>query len=289
MNEVFDATRRPRPETVSRSITKIKPQRGWTGLDLEAIWTYRELLYFLVWRDLKVRYKQTVLGASWAVIQPVFTVLIFSVVFGAFAKLPSDGVPYYLNTYCALLPWSLFAGAVNRSGTSLVSSSNLISKVYFPRLLVPLSAVMGALVDFAISLAVFLLMLAFHRINPGWALLTVPIWTLMVLMLGLAIGLALSALNVRYRDVSYLLNFLLQIWMYASPVAYAVKIVPAKWLALYQLNPMVGLIQGFRWALLGNQSEVGMAWISSALITLFLLAAALIYFRRVERYFADII
>lgn len=289
MSETLDPVWPAGSGSGERTITRIRPQRGWTGFDLQSIWNFRELLYFLLWRDLKVRYKQTVLGAGWAIIQPVFTVLIFSIVFGAFARLPSDGVPYYLNTYCALLPWGLFAGAVNRSGTSLVSSSNLISKVYFPRLLVPLSAVLGALVDFLISLAVFLPLLLFHGINPGWAILTLPIWTAIALLLGLAIGLALSALNVRYRDVSYLLNFLLQIWMYASPVAYALQIVPAKWLALYEINPLVGIIQGFRWALLGSQGAVGVPWIPSVVITGVLLVLALIYFRRVERFFADII
>jgi lipopolysaccharide transport system permease protein len=270
-------------------VTRIKPQQGWAPLDLQAIWNYRELLYFLVWRDLKVRYKQTAIGAGWAIIQPLLTVLIFSVVFGAFAHLPTDGTPYFLNTYCGLLPWGLFAGAVNRSGTSLVTSSNLISKVYFPRILVPLSAVLGALADFAISFGMFLVLLAFHGGHLTPAVLLVPIWTLLVVLLGLAIGLILSALNVRYRDVSFLIGFLLQIWMYLSPVAYSTTLVPEKWRALYELNPMVGIIQGFRWSLIGTPSTIGLAWLPTVLWTALLLLGALTYFRRMERLFADII
>lgn len=287
MNEISE--RIPALERRTLPVTKIRPHKGWTPLDLRAIWDYRELLYFLLWRDLKVRYKQTVIGAGWAIIQPVLTVLIFTIVFGAFAHLPSDGVPYVINTYCGLLPWSLFAGAVNRSGTSLVTSSNLISKVYFPRILVPLSAVLGALVDFGISFAIFLVLLAFHGIGLSASVLLLPVWTLLVVLLGLAIGLILSALNVRYRDVSYLIGFLLQIWMYLSPVAYSTRLVPEKWRALYQLNPMVGLIQGFRWSLIGSHSVVGIAWVPAVCWTVLLLVIALTYFRRMERFFADII
>lgn len=269
--------------------TVIRPQKGWMGLDFQGLWQYRELLYFLLWRDLKVRYKQTALGAAWAIIQPVATVVLFSVIFGSFAKLPSDGVPYPVYAYCALLPWNLLAGAVNRSGSSLVSSANLISKVYFPRLIIPMSAALGALVDFAISFCVLLVLMLVYGMTPGWAILTVPIWTFLAMLLGLSIGLGLSALNVKYRDVSYLMGFMLQIWMYASPVVYSGSMVPERFRWLYALNPMAGIIQGFRWAMTGVTGELGVPWVPAVVATGVLFTGAVVYFRQVERSFADIV
>lgn len=273
----------------AKQITVIRPGTGWVGLELNSLWAYRELLFFLLWRDVKVRYKQTMLGAAWVVLQPVLTVMLFAVIFGSFAKLPSDNVPYIVYAYCALLPWSLLSAAVTRSGTSLVASANLISKVYFPRLLVPISAALGGLVDFAISFCVLLVILLAHGRLPGPGIILLPLLALGVLLLGLAVGLVLSALNVRYRDVSYAQAFLLQIWMYASPVAYSASVVPQKWVWLYRLNPMVGYIQAFRWCLVGETGTMGVPWVASVVGSLVLITGALIYFRQVERGFADAI
>jgi len=270
-------------------VTFIRPNSAWSVVDLKALWEYRELLYFLVWRDLKVRYKQTALGVAWAVVQPVATVFLFSVVFGSFAGLPSDGIPYPVYAFSALLPWMLLAGAINRSGTSLVASANLVSKVYFPRIIVPLAGALGAFVDFLISLVVLFVIMAAYGQHVGWSLLTLPLWSALVLLLGMAIGTMLSALNVRFRDVSYLLGFLLQAWMYASPVAYSPKIVPEHLRWLYNLNPMVGLIQGSRWALLGTAGDYGVPWQPACVCVAVLLVVAAIYFHSVERAFADII
>ncbi len=269
--------------------TIIRPRGGWASLNLSGVWEFRELLGFLVWRDLKVRYKQTYLGVAWAVIQPLVSMVLFSVIFGQFAKLPSDNVPYPVFAYAALLPWNLFTGVVNRSGTSLVSSANLISKVYFPRLVVPLAAGLSSIVDFALSLLVLVGLMAYYRFVPGIEVLALPLWSLLALLVGLAVGVGLSALNVRFRDVGYLLPFLLQVWMYVSPVAYSSSIIPAKWAWLYQLNPMVGVIQGFRWSLLGTAGTMGVPWVTSLLLTLALLGATVLYFRQVERTFADVV
>lgn len=276
-------------ETRTLPTLVIRPERGLIGRELQDLWQFRELLVFFIWRDLKIRYKQTALGAAWAIIQPVTTVLLFSVIFGHFAGLPSDGVPYVVYAYAALLPWNLFSGAINRSGTSLVSSSNLISKVYFPRLLVPLSAALGAAVDFAISFGVFIVLLIAYKQPLLPSLLTFPFWAMWILILGLSVGLGLSALNVRYRDVTYLIGFMLQLWMYASPIAYSGSVVPERWRALYSLNPLVGMVQGFRWASFGTAGELGIPWIPAVTITLILFVASLAYFRAVERSFADII
>lgn len=274
---------------VSDETLRIRPPTAAIELDLPELWRYRELLLFLVWRDLKVRYKQTVLGVAWAIIPPVCRVALFTVIFGNFAKLPSDGVPYALFAYAALLPWSLLASAVNRSGASLVQSAGLISKVYFPRLVVPCSAVLGAILDYLISLLLMFVLMAYYGVAPTWHLLTLPIWTLLVLVLGLGIGLGLSAANVRYRDVTFLMGFLLEIWMYASPVVYSASIVPQQHRWLYSLNPMAGTIEGFRWAFLGTQPTPGIAILPAFLVTIGVFVAGAVYFTRVERSFADII
>jgi lipopolysaccharide transport system permease protein len=218
------------------------------------LWEYRELLYFLTWRDIKVRYKQTVLGAAWAVIQPLFMMLVFSLFFGKLAGLPSDGIPYPVFAFCGLLPWQLFANSLTQASNSLVGSQNLITKVYFPRLVVPISAVLGGLVDFAIAFVLLLGMMFYYGIVPGWQIVVLPGLVLLVVLASLGVGLWLSALNVQYRDVRYTISFLVQFWLFATPVAYPSSIVPEKWRVLYALNPMVGVVDGFRWALLGSDT-----------------------------------
>jgi lipopolysaccharide transport system permease protein len=268
---------------------RIDPPEGWTDIGLRELWDYRELLYFLTWRDVKVRYKQTALGAAWAIIQPLFMMLVFSLFFGRLAKIPSDGIPYPIFTFCALLPWQLFAHALTESSNSLVANERLITKVYFPRLVVPIAAVLGGLVDFAIAFAILLLMMLYYGIIPTWAIVTLPGFILLAVMTALGVGLWLSALNVKYRDVRYTINFLIQFWMFATPVAYPSSLVPAKWRALYGLNPMAGVVEGFRWALLGKQEAPGaMLWVSVGVVILILIGG-LYYFRRMEQQFADVV
>jgi lipopolysaccharide transport system permease protein len=271
------------------STVLIQPSKGLFHLDLNVIWYYRELLYFLIWRDVKVRYKQTVIGAGWAILQPLMTMVIFSVVFGSFARIPSDGLPYPIFTFAALLPWIFFAQAIGRSGISLVGSANLISKIYFPRLIIPLSAAVAPLVDLAFAFVILLGMMAWFGVAPTWGVLALPLFLLLALVTALAAGLWLSALNVRYRDIGYTIPFLIQIWMYASPVAYPVSIVPERWRLLYSLNPMAGVIEGFRWALLGTGSlDIGVM-VVSAVVVIMLLLSGLVYFRIAERTFADVV
>ena len=267
----------------------IQPSKGLFHLDLNAVWHYRELLYFLIWRDVKVRYKQTVIGAGWAILQPLMTMVIFSVVFGSFAKIPSDGLPYPIFTFAALLPWNFFAQAIGRSGISLVGSANLISKIYFPRLIIPLSAAVAPLVDLAFAFVILLGMMAWFGVAPTWGVLALPLFLLLALGTALAAGLWLSALNVRYRDIGYTIPFLIQIWMYASPVAYPVSIVPERWRLLYSLNPMAGVIEGFRWALLGTGTPNIGVMVVSAVVVMMLMLSGLVYFRIAERTFADVV
>jgi lipopolysaccharide transport system permease protein len=256
---------------------------------LRELWDYRELLYFLTWRDIKVRYKQTALGATWAIIQPVFMMVVFSLFFGRLAKVPSDGIPYPVFSFCGLLPWQLFAHALSESSNSLVGNQNLITKVYFPRLVVPISAVLGGLVDFAIAFAILLVMMLFYGIVPGWQIITLPGFILLAVMTALAVGFWLSALNVQYRDVRYTINFLIQFWLFATPVAYPSSLIPEKWRALYGLNPMAGVVEGFRWALLGKSDPPGALLYVSCGMVLLLLVGGLYYFRRMEQQFADIV
>jgi lipopolysaccharide transport system permease protein len=267
----------------------IEPSRGWIPVNLREVWEYRELLYFLIWRDVKVRYKQTVIGAAWAIIQPFFTMVVFSLFFGHLAKMPSDGIPYPIFVYCALLPWQLFAHALAESSNSVVGSQNLITKVYFPRLVVPIAAVCGGLVDFAIAFLVLLGMMAFYGILPGLAILTLPLFVLFAVITALAVGLWLAALNVQYRDVRYTLTFLTQLWLFATPVAYSSALVPEGWRALYGLNPMAGVVEGFRWALLGKTDGPGMLLAVSMVVVVLILVGGIHYFVRVEHRFADIV
>ena len=271
------------------SVARIEPASSWPALGLRELWDYRELLYFLTWRDIKVRYKQTALGAAWAVIQPFFLMVVFSLFFGRLAGVPSDGVPYPIFSFCGLLPWQLFANSLTQSSNSLVGSQNLITKVYFPRLVVPLSAVLGGLVDFAIAFVILLGMLFYYGIMPGWQIVALPGLVILAVLTALAVGLWLSALNVQYRDVRYTINFLVQFWLFATPVAYPSSIVPEKWRVVYGLNPMVGVVDGFRWALLGRPESPGLLLAVSSVVVLLLLAGGLYYFRRMEQQFADIV
>ena len=271
------------------SIVVIRPGKGFSTQDLVVLWEFRELFYFLVWRDVKIRYKQTVIGAAWAIIQPVMTMVIFTVIFGNFAKIPSDGLPYAVFSYTALLPWNYFSQAITRSGDSLVGDSNLIKKVYFPRLMIPLAAVASPLVDFFVSFVVLLVMLAWFGITPGWGVLVLPVLVVLAFMTALAVGLWLSPLNARYRDIRYTIPFLVQLWMYASPVVYSVSIVPEKWRLIFSLNPLAGVIEGFRWALLGKGNPAIGAIMISACVVLLVLLGGIFFFKRMERYFADVL
>ncbi len=243
--------------------TRIEPGKGWISLGLKDLWQYRELLFFLAWRDIKVRYKQTALGAAWAVIQPLFTMLVFTLFFGRLAKVPSDGIPYPLFSYTALLPWQLFAYALTESSNSVVANERLITKVYFPRLVVPLASILAGLVDFVIAFTLVIGMMIWYGVRPTWAVLTLPFFVIFTMATALGVGLWLSALNVQYRDVRYTLTFIVQFWLIASPVAYSSTLVPARWRPFYGLNPMAGVIEGFRWALLGKAQAPGtMLWVS---------------------------
>jgi lipopolysaccharide transport system permease protein len=277
------------PRAGEPPLTVVEPARRLLDLDLRALWQYRELLYFLIWRDVKVRYKQTAIGFTWVIIQPLVTMVIFTVIFGNFANIPSDGLPYPIFSFTALLPWSYFAQALGQSGRSLVGNAGLISKVYFPRLVIPLVSVSSPLVDFAVSFLVLLGMMVWFSVTPTWGVLLLPVFLLLAALTAFAVGLWLSALNVRYRDVSQLMPFLVQVWMYASPVIYPVSTIPEKWRLLYSLNPMVGVIEGFRWALLGKSSPDFTVMAVGSAIVLLLLAGGLVYFKRVESSFADVI
>ena len=266
----------------------LEPEHHWLSLDLGDFWRYRELLFFLTWRDIKVRYKQTVLGATWAILQPLLTMVVFSIIFGTLANLPSEGLPYPIFTYTALLPWQLFAFALSNSSNSLVSSQNLISKVYFPRLIIPIASVLPGLVDFAIAFIVLVGMMFYYQIPITMRILVLPIFILLAIMTALAIGVWLSALNVQYRDIRYVVPFLTLIWQYTTPVAYSSSLIPEKWRLLYGLNPMAGVVEGFRWALLGTGEIGNLLWISVIVVLLFFVGG-LIYFKRMEDTFADVI
>ncbi|MBN1259939.1 MAG: ABC transporter permease [Anaerolineae bacterium] len=267
----------------------IQPSRGWGGLPLGEVWRFRELVFFLVWRDLKVRYRQSVLGALWIIIQPLVTMAVFSLIFNRFLGIDSgNDVPYPVFSYTALLPWMYFSNSLSRCSNSLVGNAALISKIYFPRLIVPLSAVLPGLVDFLIAFVILLGMLLYYGIWPGWAILTLPLLLLLAMITTLGVGLWLSALNVQYRDVQYITPFLIQVWMYATPIIYSTSRIPERWLWLYNLNPMVGVVQSFRRILLNDQSFGGVSWPSLA-IALVILVSGLIYFRQTERIFADVV
>ena len=267
----------------------IQPVSRWQILDLKEIWQYRELFYFLAWRDIKVRYKQTVLGALWALLQPLLTMILFSVIFGMLIKVDSEGAPYPIFAFTALLPWQLFAFALMHASNSLVNDKNLVTKVYFPRIIVPLSSVAAGLVDFAISFLILIGMMLFYKIPLTGRVLSLPLFTILALTSALAVGLWLSALIVKYRDFRYVIPFLTQFWMYATPIAYASSLIPAGWRSLYAVNPMVGVVEGFRWALLGTVDLDLLSTLISTGGVVVLLITGMLYFRRVEDAFADVI
>ena len=267
----------------------IAPSTAWAALRLGELWTYRELLYSLVAREVRVRYKQTAVGAAWAIVQPLATMLVFSLFFGRLAQIPSEGIPYPLFALCALVPWQLFAYTMTESSNSVITNQRLITKVYFPRLMMPMSAVGVGLVDFAVAFLILLAIAGFYGVFPGYGLLTVPIWTLLGVLTALAVGLWLSALNVLYRDVRYTLPFLTQLWLFATPVAYPSSLIPEQWRAWYALNPMVGVVDGFRWGLLGVGEPPVITVAVSSITVAVLLTGGLLFFRRMERVFADVV
>jgi lipopolysaccharide transport system permease protein len=267
----------------------IKPSRGWVSLGLRELWAYRELLYFLVWRDIKVRYKQTILGAAWAIIQPFFTMVIFSVFFGFLARIPSDGIPYPIFAYAALVPWTFFANGLRQASTSLVGNASLISKVYFPRLVIPISTVFSGIVDFLLAFVVLLLMMWYYGTAPTAAVAWLPLLLLLALVTALGVGLWLTAMNVQFRDISYVVPFLVQAWMFATPIAYPSSLLTEPWRTIYGINPMVGVVEGFRWALLGTDTAPGPVVFVSVLVAVLIFISGLFYFRRMERSFADVV
>ncbi|MEX0878323.1 MAG: ABC transporter permease [Thermoanaerobaculia bacterium] len=270
-------------------IIVIRPSKGWIPLKLHEVWAYRELLYFLVWRDIKVRYKQTALGAAWAIIQPFFSMVVFSLFFGKLAKMPSDGIPYPIFAYAALVPWTFFANGLSQSANSLVDSANLIRKVYFPRLTIPIANVLSGLVDFALAFVVLVGMMLWYGIFPTGRIVWLPLFLLLALVTALAVGLWLSVLNVEYRDVRYTIPFLTQFWMFATPIVYPSSLLPEPWRTLYGINPMVGVVEGFRWALLDARTAPGPMIAVSAVAALVLLVGGAYYFRRMEKTFADVV
>ncbi len=270
-------------------VIRIEPSRGWVSLQLKELWAYRELLYFLIWRDVKVRYKQTALGVGWAIIQPVFTMIVFSVFFGRLGKIPSDGIPYPIFAYAALVPWTFFAQGMGQASNSLVGSANLIKKVYFPRLSVPIASVTSGIIDFSIAFVILLGMMLYYGILPTLNVIWLPCLLVLTVVTSLGVSLWLSALNVQFRDVRHVLPFLIQLWFFATPVAYPSSLLSEPWRTLYSLNPMVGVVEGFRWALLGTETAPGPMLIVSSLTALALLVGGAFYFRRLEKTFADVI
>lgn len=270
-------------------VIRIEPARGWTSLKLRELWNYRELLYFLVWRDVKVRYKQTALGAGWAILQPFMTMVVFSLFFGKLARVPSDGVPYPIFSFAALVPWTFFANGLAQSSNSLVGSSNLITKVYFPRLMIPIATVLSSVVDFALAMCILLGMMFFYGFVPTVNVLLLPLFLLLAFVTSLGVGVWLSALNVKYRDVRYAVPFLTQFWLFATPIAYSSSLLKEPWRTLYGLNPMVGVVEGFRWALLGTSTAPQIMIVVSSLAAIALFVSGTFYFRRMEKTFADIV
>lgn len=272
-----------------QQLIEIRPDRGWFDLDLGAVWRYRELFVMLMMRDIQVLYKQAALGVGWAILQPVFAVTIFTIVFGYFARMPSEGIPYPLFAFAGVLPWTYFAEAVRRGSTGIVTDAELIRKIYFPRLIMPLANVVSPLLDFCIAFVVLLALMAFYGIAPGWKFLFVPPLMVVAALLALAVGLWLAPVNVRFRDIKHTLPFMIQVWMYASPIVYPLSMVPEQWQWAYALNPMVGVIEAFRWAVFGegqpNFASLGI----SCVVIVVLLVGGLVFFRRMERSFADVI
>jgi lipopolysaccharide transport system permease protein len=277
------------------ALTQLKPsivieaRRGLFDLDLGSLWHYRDLLYFLVWRDVKIRYKQTIIGAAWAILQPLLTMIVFTLIFGRVAKIPSDNLPYPVFMLSALLPWNLFANSLARGGDSVVNNAGLLSKVYFPRLILPISAILSPLLDFAMAFGLLIVLMIWYGIVPNIGVLALPLFVLLAMLTSLGVGMVLAAMNARYRDVGYAVPFIVQLWMFVSPVTYPVSLIPERWRFVYGLNPMAGVVEGFRWALLNKQSpDFGVIAISAATVVV-LLVPALAFFRQTERTFADIV
>lgn len=266
----------------------MRPSRGWVPINLRELWAYRELLYFLTWRDIKVRYKQTVLGFAWAIIQPLMMMIVFTLFFGTLAKIPSEGIPYPLFNYAALLPWMLFAEGINRSSISLVQQAGLVQKVYFPRLVMPLSGILSPVVDFAAAFTILIALMFYFGYPPTVRILWLPAFLLLAIMTSLGVGLWLSAINARYRDVRYTVPFLIQLWFFASPIVYSSNLLPERFQIIYGLNPMAGVIEGFRWALLGTNPPGSLLTVSVIIVVTLLISGAF-YFRRMEKTFADVI
>ncbi len=267
----------------------LRPSSGWSALELGDIWKYRELLFFLTWRELKVRYQQTLLGAAWAVIQPLMQMVVFTFIFGGIARMTSEGIPYPIFSYTALLPWGLFSKSLTDAGRSMVMNRNMITKIYFPRLIIPMASVFSGLVDFAVAFVILIGLMFYYHITPTSAIWLLPLFMLLAIVAALGVGLWLSAMNVQYRDVGHVLPFLTQFWMFVTPVIYPASRIPAKWQLLYSLNPMTGVVEGFRWALLGSSGAPTSMMAVSAAISILLLIGGLFYFRRMERTFADTI
>lgn len=276
-------------EQTNLPVIRIEPSVGWVSLKLGELFQYRELIYFLIWRDIKVRYKQTVLGVAWAIVQPFFTMLVFSLFFGKLANVPSDGIPYPIFSYAALVPWTFFANGLTQASNSLVGSANLIKKVYFPRLAIPIATVLSGVVDFVLAFIVLVGMMAYFGFAPTINILWLPLLLLLALVTSLGVSLWLSAMNVEFRDVRYIVPFLTQFWLFATPIAYPSSLLQKPWQTLYGLNPMVGVVEGFRWALLGTKTAPGSIVFVSALTAVALLIGGALYFRRMEKTFADIV
>jgi lipopolysaccharide transport system permease protein len=270
-------------------VLRIAPSKGWVSLKLHELWAYRELLYFLTWRNVKVRYMQTVLGIGWAIIQPLFTMVIFSLFFGRLAKVPSDGLPYPVFAYTALVPWTFFSNGLSLTSNSLVGSSSLITKVYFPRLVVPISSVMSGVVDFLLAFILLLGMMGYYHVAPTGRIVWIPVLFLLGWITALGVGLWFSALNVQFRDVQHIVPFLTQIWLFATPIAYPSSLLSEPWRTIFGINPMVGVVEGFRWALLGTKTAPGPMILVSTTISLALLVGGAFYFRRMEKTFADVV
>ncbi len=277
-----------RAATGEAPVLRIEPSRGWSALRLRELWEYRELLFFFVWRDVKVRYKQTVLGAAWAILQPFFTMVVFSLIFGRYAKIDSDGLPYPIFSYAALVPWTFFATGLQQATAGMVTHANMLKKVYFPRMALPIAKVLAGVVDFSLAFVVLIGMMLYYGIVPTINTVWVPVLLLLALVTSLGVSLWMAAINVRYRDVGYLVPFIVQFWMYATPVVYPASIFPEPWRSLYGLNPMAGVIEGFRWALLGTDTAPGPLIGLSAGVAVVLLVSGAFYFRRMERTFADV-
>lgn len=271
------------------SRTRIEASKGWVSLKLDALWDYRELIYFFVWRDLKVRYKQTVMGVSWAVIQPLFTMVVFSLFFGRLAGIPSDDIPYPIFSYAALVPWMFFANAMTQASNSLVNNPEMIKKIYFPRLTMPVATVLSGVVDFGLAFLVLLGMMVFYGFIPTINVIWLPAFLLLAFITSLGVSLWLSAMNVQFRDVRYTIPFLTQAWLFATPIAYPSSLLTEPWRVIYGINPMVGVVEGFRWALLGTDTAPGPIILVSSLVAIGVLVSGAYYFRRMEKTFADVV